>query len=115
LWTPTALERFFGQLGYAKVTVHVPKPAGYEQMASCGTLLSRFNRFRPRPSSGTATAASPTHPSTQTPSGRTLAATLKVWLLYAYHGWINVLGAPKARRAGREGFSASSMLVIAEP
>ena len=115
LWTPTALERIFGQLGYSKVTVHVPKPAGYEQMASCGMLLSKLNRFRPRPSSRTAPAAPPTHPSTQTPSGRTLAATLKVWLLYAYHGWINVLGAPKARRAGREGFSASSMLFIAEP
>ena len=114
-WTQTALERIFGQLGYSKVTVQVPKPVGYEQMASCGTLLSRFNRFRPRPSSNTAPTAPPMNRSTPTPSGKTLAATFKVWLLSAYLVCINVLGTPKARRAGRKGLSAASMLFIAEP
>ena len=114
-WTPNALERFFGQLGYRKVTVQAPKPVGYEQMASCGMLLARFNRFRPRPGSGSAPAASPKHPFASTPAGRTLTATFKVWLLSAYHLWINVLGTPKASRAGRKGCSAASMLVVAEP
>ena len=114
LWTPTALERFFGGIGYSKVTVQLPKPVGYEQMASCGAVLSRFKWFRQRSSSGAAPPP-PHHPSTPTRSGRTLAATLKVWLLAAYHLWINVLGTPRAIRADRDGFSAASMLFIAEP
>src|ERR1017187_9890609 len=84
LWTPTALERFFGQLGYSKVTVQVPKPPGYEQMATCGMFLSRFKRFRSRPSSGTAPTVAQSDASVPHPGSGPLAATLKIWLLWAY-------------------------------
>ena len=115
LWTPAALEGFFGSLGYTKVSVELPKPVGYEQMATCGMVLSRFKRFRPRTSLGSADNI-PIH---KTPAygsnGRRMAATCKIWLLAGYHMWVNVMGTPKARRAGRKGFSAASMLFIAEP
>jgi SAM-dependent methyltransferase len=115
LWTPTALERFFGQLGYARITVQVPEPPGYEQMATCGMFLSRFKRFRSRPSSGTAPTVAQSDSSIPHPGSGPLAATLKIWLLWAYHLWIDVVGAPRARRAARKGFSASSMFFVAEP
>jgi SAM-dependent methyltransferase len=114
-WTPVALERFFGKLGYSKVTVQVPPPVGYEQMATCGTLLARFKRFRPRPAAGAAPAAAPKSPPATIQGGRTLNATLRIWLLAAYHLWVNVRGTPKANCAGRKGLSAASLLFIAEP
>jgi SAM-dependent methyltransferase len=115
LWTPAALERFFGGLGYSKVTVQLPPPVGYEQMASCGMVLSRFKRFRPQLSPGGAGSSPPDKAPAPVSNGKSLAATCKVWLLAAYHLAINVWGAPEARRAGRQGYSSSSMLVIAEP
>jgi hypothetical protein len=118
LWTPEALKKFFGGLGYGRVTVQTPPPAGYEQMPTCGETLARLKRWRRRapssvPPAPAATAAAPTPvPSRQ--AGR-LAATSKIWLLATYHLAVNVFGTPEARRAGRRGFSAASMLVIAEP
>jgi hypothetical protein len=114
-WTPTALERFFGGLGYSRVSVQMPRPVGYEQRATCGALLSRFKRFRPRPSLGIAESVSKKSTPTRAAGGRALAATCKVWLLAGYHLAVNVMGAPAARRAERAGFSAASMLVIAQP
>lgn len=117
-WTPKALERFFGNLGYSKVTVQQPPPVGYEQMPTCGTVLTRFKRFRPSfsPTATTTTASSPNHSATADHSlKQRLTATGKLWMLASFHLAVNVLGTPAARRAGREGYSAASMLVIAEP
>jgi SAM-dependent methyltransferase len=115
LWTPTALEKFFRSLGYRKVTVQLPKPVGYEQRASCGMVLSRFGRFRARPSPPNAGSGVTNKTPPPNSNQRSLTATCKIWLLAAYHLWINILGTPQARRAGQKGFSAASMLFIAEP
>jgi SAM-dependent methyltransferase len=117
-WTPTALERFFRGLGYSKVQVQAPPPAGYEQMPSCGEFLSRFDYIRRRAprqnlsASHTANAASPPASSS---AKRRVIATGKIWGLWAYHLAIDVLGTPKARRGGRHGRSAASLFFVAEP
>lgn len=118
-WTPKAFERFFGSLGYSRVKVHVPKPAGYEQMPSCGAALARFKSLKrfggelpaSRPEPKVAVAAG----SDRAAVNRSLTATCKVWALAGYHFAIDIWGTPAARRAERAGYSAASILVIAQP
>jgi SAM-dependent methyltransferase len=114
-WTPAALERFFTGIGFTKVSVQMPEPIGYEQMPSCGAFLSRFNRFQLRRSPESAGGGPPPKSPRPLPATPSVAMTCKIWLLAGYHLAINLMGRPSARRAARQGFSASSMLVVAEP
>ncbi len=114
LWTPTALKRFFGRLGYSKVTVRAPDPVGYEYMASCGMVLSRFKRSNPAsPSGQPCSGPKPFAAATPVSSSR-LKATVELWLLAAYHLGVSIFGSRKARRARQQGLSAAAMLFIAE-
>jgi hypothetical protein len=105
-WTPRALEIFFRDQGFEKVTVTVPPPPGSELLPGLGQLLRNFSRPLGKPS--------PSRESTQAGLSRRIGITGLLWMHRAWQLAADVIGALPAWRARRRGASASSMLVVAE-
>ena len=111
-WTPKALEILFKKLDYTTVTVELPPPTGSELMPAVGQFLSRVAKGRRPVSAGNSPfMKATTHRATL---GR-CQATAVVWMHRGYQIAMDFIGAPKAWLAARQGGSAASMLVIAEP
>jgi SAM-dependent methyltransferase len=105
-WTPRALEIFFHDQGFRRVTISVPPPPGSELLPGLGQLLRRSRRRMGDPAAGKGSVV---------PSlSRRIGVTALLWLHKAWQVGADVIGALSARRAGRKGGSASSMLVVAE-
>jgi SAM-dependent methyltransferase len=109
-WTPEALRRFFGLMGYQDVQVVVPGPVGSELVPGLAQVLSKVQRpmskrggvgGRIGPSLGPAAAPS------------RVAATVLLGALKGYQVAGDLLGLPRMLRARRLGASADSMLVVA--
>jgi SAM-dependent methyltransferase len=111
-WTPRALDVFFHGLGFARVTVHLPPPAGSELLPGFGQMLKR------RPARSRKTGLSGEHVAGDagilSPAKR-LGATGILWAHRAYQLAADIIGAPPAWRAHARGASAGSMLAVAEP
>ena len=104
-WTPRALEMFFHNRGFGRVTVMVPPPPGSELLPGLGQVFRRSRRPIGGPSA---------HGSSRASLSRRVAITGILWLHKCYQVAADVIGALAARRAGRRGASSSSMLVVAE-
>ena len=109
-WTPKALIAFFRRAGYEAVSVELPAPVGSELMPGVSQLLAKLVGAR-RLAAGT--GADILGGVAQARIGR-LGAMVLLWLQRSYQVVMDLAGAPRARKAGRKGASASSMLVIAE-
>jgi SAM-dependent methyltransferase len=109
-WTPEALRRFFGLMGYRDVRVVLPGPVGSELVPGLAQMLARIGR--PITKRGGAARRARPSPAPATPPSR-IAATALLGALKGYQVVSDLVGLPWVLKARRLGASADSMLVVA--
>jgi SAM-dependent methyltransferase len=111
-WSPTGLRLFFERMGYRRVAIVTPPPAGSEHMPGLGQVLWNWRRKTAPP---VQQSAGEDVPSASPPALSRLLITAALWGHRAYQELTDILAAPRAWRARRQGRSGASMLVIGEP